>query len=150
MKLKRESVVVLGICFLVVTIMAVTGLFWLRGLSQGEMDQGPQGNRLENGFYSDYSIWCEKTDETVKEVRVSLPFFESSIDWIVYRCTASPPGDSTNYVLDIDIAQGSTVFIYWSACNKVGKQLSGNITIDDTEYDIVHEDSLHCVSPEPI
>ncbi len=104
--------------------------------------------KLENGPYDDYIIRCEKTDETVKETQNEGGGVSHTYEWIVYRCTASVPGESTPYELDLELSAAVGIYLHWLSCENQGLLTQGDFVVDDTEYDIVLEDTLMCVSTE--
>ena len=101
---------------------------------------------LDNGPYKDYYIWCEKTDETIKETE-RIGIATHTYEWIVYRCTATAPGDSTSYELNLKLSQASGIYVYWRDCEDQGLLMRGDFVVDFAEYDFVLEDTLGCVSP---
>ena len=67
---------------------------------------------------------------------------------VVFRCTATAPGESTKYNLNLEITEAVVSYVQWLDCDNAKMQMQGDIVIDDTEYDIVVEETLSCVVAE--
>ena len=116
-------------------------------MSDRNSDTLADADTLANGTYQDYFIWCEKTNETVKYV-TRMGSVTSTYELFIFRCTATAPGGSTEYELNLEPTTTVVSYVQWLDCDDQKMQMQGDIVIDDTEYDIVIEETLSCVVAE--
>lgn len=99
---------------------------------------------LAPGKYEGYYIRCYDTGMTVKETRKFGPD-SITLEQIVFRCTATAPGESTPHKLNLEIAQAAAIYVHWTSCEKNGLLSVGDFVVNDTDYDTVLEETLDCV-----
>lgn len=101
-------------------------------------------NRLADGTYRGYYIWCEETDETVTETETWVNG-SSTYVYIVFRCTATKPGETHAYDLNLHLNRASWLYTHWASCNNDIEELQGDLIIDASEYDDVVVSTIRCV-----
>lgn len=100
---------------------------------------------LEPGKYQGYYIRCYDAGQTITEVQ-NLGPVTHTYEHYVFRCTANAPGELTVHKLNLGIAQAAGIYVHWSSCEKRGLLSVGDFIVNDSEYDIVLQETLDCVS----
>ncbi|MXW54050.1 MAG: hypothetical protein F4X44_11525 [Gammaproteobacteria bacterium] len=99
-----------------------------------------------DGAYQGYYIWCEKTDGTVTDTHNMGGGVTHTYEWIVHRCAATAPGETTAaYQLNLELASATGIYLHWLSCDKKGLLLFGDFVVDNKEYDSVLEETLNCI-----